>query len=464
MIGLCIPLLLLAAAARALVAARTAILDRDAATYVWMAEQVVSGKPDMVFQTVFHPFHSLAIAALLEIAPGLDPMRAAQIVSCGFAALAVVPLFVLTSRLAGRTAAIGAAVLYAVGVWFCRHPADGLSEGPFYALVATAALLLAAPARRTAASAVLAGLLAALAYGTRPEGASLWLVGAPWAWCRGERRRALAFTLAFGAGALVWPLGWALAGPGFTLTPKLRFNLAVGVAGPEGGLAYYFEHLARALGASFEALGYATVPLVLLGAWTMRRAWRPRHPLTFLAGVFLLQIAVIPTLFSHVRFLSGYGILVLPLAGAGVARVWPHLTGRPALRWTLVALALAGDLGRLPLPRRHDRIVVRELGGWLGARLRAQRADLDARPIVSDMPRLEYFAGQRPGPPRRITPGEIVETCKSAATRYAVFVRPRTPVPDDVLEKLGFERVDLRGRLGELVSRRHIVVYARENK
>lgn len=461
MVRLGIPLLLLAAAARALVAARTAMFDRDAATYVWMAQQVVSGKPDMAFQTVFHPLHSLLIAALLGIAPGVDPMRAAQIVSCGLAALAVIPLAVLTTRLAGRTAAVAAAVFYAVGVWFCRHPADGLSEGPFYLLVATTALLLVAPSRRTTAGAALAGLLAALAYGTRPEGASLWLVGAPWAWCRGERRRAVAFTLAFAAGALVWPLGWAIAGGGFTLTPKLSFNLAVGVAGSEGGLVHYLEHLARVPGALFEAIGYATVPLAFLGAWTARAQWRAHHPYTFLVGVFLLQVAVIPTLFSNIRFLSGYGILLLPLAGAGVAALWPRLAGRPALCWSLVALALAGDLVRLPQPRRADRVVLRELGTWLGARLRERQVDLGTRPIASDMPRLEFFAGQRPGPPRRIAPTEIVEACKSTVTRYAVFVRPRTPVPARTLAKLGFRRADLPPGLRELARRRHVEVYER---
>ena len=67
------------------------------------------------------------------------------------------------------------------------------------------------------------------------------------------------------------------------------------------------------------------------------------------------------------------------------------------------------------------------------------------------MPRLAYFAGAKPPPPRRITPEEILEACKSVDTRYAVVVRERTPVDPFELQESGFVSLELPPRLVQLV-------------
>lgn len=416
-------LLALAVAVRVLVAARTEVPDRDAAAYLWMAEQVARGDLAAAFGGVFHPVYPLLVALVLAIAPRLDAVLAGQIVSCGAGALAVLPLFAWSASVFGRSAACAAGFLYAVGVWFARHPADCLSEGPFYLLVGIAVWLLGrarvAPARALA----VAGVISGLAYGTRPEGAALLLIGFPWLWSRGARAGALAFALGFACGGAPWPLGYAVFGAGFTPSPKLVFNYAVGIGGdPAGGVQHYLLHLARLPGALCEALGFAAAPLALIGAWCAR-PWRWRNPEMLVLALFALQLAVIPFLRAHYRFVSGYGFLCLAFAGYAWQRWQPQWqTLHPALRVALVLTAVGGDLVRLPVMRRADRAVERDLGFYLRARLAPGEA------IATDMPRLAYFAGVEPGPPRRIRPDDLIEACKSPRTRYAVFVAPRTAV------------------------------------
>ena len=179
---------------------------------------------------MFHPLYSVLVAAVLWVVPGVDSVVAGQLVACGAGALAVLPLFALTQRLYGRTAALAAGLFYAVGIWFARHPADCLSEGLFYLLVASAVSMLAAEERGWRRL-LGAGLLAGLAYGTRPEGASLLVVGAAWLALAGARW--WVYALGFAVTAAPWPLGWTLWGGGFTVTPKASFNYAVGVGGEE---------------------------------------------------------------------------------------------------------------------------------------------------------------------------------------------------------------------------------------
>ncbi|MEM7199266.1 MAG: hypothetical protein AAF628_03310 [Planctomycetota bacterium] len=453
------PWFALAVLVRAAVAARTQVPGRDAAHYLWMAERVAEGQIAGAFDTVFHPLYPLLVGALCWASPALDTVRAGQLVSCGCAALAILPLHALTRQLFDAHAARAASVLYACGIWFARHPADSLSEGPFYLLVvSTAAILLRAQTARATGA---AGALAGLAYGVRPEAAALLLVGTPWlARYRGGWPAAM-FAATFAATAAVWPIGWELLGPGFTLTPKLSFNLAIGVAGAEASRLHYVQHLLQLPGETAEALGYVAAPLAAWGAWSSLAAPnRNRAAATLLVGLFAVQIAVIPLLHSHFRFLSGYGILMLVLAGAAWTRsVRPRLLARPWwLAATAIVLALAGDLVRLPQTRRANRTVLVELGRWVAPQLSPQSR------LVTEMPRLEFFAGQRPGPPRFTRATELWRGCKSPTARYAITVQPRTGMTDAGFRAIGFEPVVLPRGLADQASERGIVVYRRSDQ
>ena len=367
----------------------------------------------------------------------------------------MLPLFAWSATLFGRPAACAASFFYAVGVWFARHPADCLSEGPFYLLVALAVWLLGRTRIASPRALAVAGILAGLAYGTRPEGAALLLVGFPWLWSRDARAGALAFACGFLCGGVPWPLGYAWWGGGLTPSPKLVFNYAVGMGGdPAGGVQHYLLHLARLPATLCEALGFVAAPLALVGVWCARPL-RWRTPQVLVLALFALQLAVIPFLRAHYRFVSGYGFLFLAFAGFAWQSWQPKWRALPpALRVALILAAVGGDLVRLPVLRRADRVVERDLGAYLRARLAPSEA------IATDMPRLEYFAGLEPSPPRRIRPDDLLEACKSARTRYAVFVAPRTAVHSEELGASYAEAL-LPEPLAAEVRARSILVFER---
>lgn len=445
--GDAVALFVLALGVRAMVAARTHVPGRDGATYLWMAEQIAGGDVTAAFATVFHPLYPLLVGGLLALLPGLGVVLAGQVIASGCAALAVVPLFALTEHRFGRTAARVCGLCYALGLWLSRYPAECMSEGPFYLAVATWAHALLGVRGRPA----LAGAAAALAFATRPEGLVLLVCGAGWLW---RAREGLARFLAWAvAGTALVPLAYALAGAGVSLSPKVAFNLDVGVEASPAPLAYYLEHFVRTVGSAFEAIGYLVVPLALVGG---RRVWKlpgGRALVLVLATPLLAQIAVVPLLRSYLRFLSGFGVLALPLVGVALGSLLPAVLARG--RWWILAAVLAPDVLRLPLARGADRLVERELGVHLRVLLAPGQF------VATEMPRLEFFAGQQPGPPRPIARSEVMARCQDARTRFAVLVAARTDVHDADLRALGFAPLSLPSRLSMLAQERGLLVYHR---
>ncbi|HLU39086.1 MAG TPA: hypothetical protein VK081_06850 [Planctomycetota bacterium] len=467
----------LAAAVRALVAWRTAMPSRDGATHLWMAEQIAAGDPIAAFATVFHPLYPLLIGALLAVCPALDAFTAGQIVGGGCGALAVAPLLAMAAHRFGPAAGRAAALLYAFGLWFARHPAEAASEGVFYAAVALWAWALFGARLRP----LLGGAAAAAAYATRPEGVALAAVGAL-RLARSRPTAAVAFAACAAALSAAVPLGYLVLGDGFTLTPKASFNYAIGVGAASDPAAHVAVHAVRALGTAFEAIGYVAFPLAVAGVVLVLRSPATRAD-AWLAAPFALQAAVVPLLHSHLRFLSGFGILLLPFAGVALARACrpgrvpsdglpepvperrrpggllpaPQLQ-RAAPRWCLPVLlstALLPDLARLPAARGHERLIERQLGAWLAARLRPGEF------IATEMPRLEYFAGQRPGPPRVITRDELLAAAAAPNAPFAVVVAGRSGIDAEDLARLGFRPVSLPDELSTLARTRGLLVYER---
>ncbi len=445
--------LAIAVLARVLVAWRTHVPARDAEAYLWMAERIAEGEFGAAFQTVFHPLYPLLTAC--GIACGLPAVGAGQLVACGCGALAVLPLYAATRRLFDERAALFAGLFYALGIWFVRHPADCLSEGPFFLVVASALWVVSRAGAR--GRGLILGALSGLAYGLRPEGLAIVIVGAPWCWLRGERREVVSAIVACLLIAAPWPVGWAIAGDGFTWTPKAAFNYEQGIGGVGGGnaIAHYLDHAWRVPGAAFEAIGYVALPLAVVGV-VRARPIRLRDPAAWMLATFLLQCAVIPALRSNIRFLAGYGILLLPFAGIGAARIASWARERPvALRVALLAAAFGPDFARLPQSRRAARIVLVELGAFLEPRLD------DTHRLATEMPRLAYFAGQKPGPPRPIPRDEILRQAEAPTTHVVAVVEPRTHVSIEDLRSLGFAPMELPDRLRQLVTDRGMLVAIR---
>ncbi len=442
--------LLLAVIIRVVVAARTAVPGRDGVSYLWMALQFAHGHPAALFATVFHPLYPALVGALLWCWPGVDPVVAGQIVASGLGALAVVPLWAVTRALFGPAAAIGAAAAYSTGAWFARHPAECMSEGPFYLCVAVWAWSLVSPTRR----AWLAGTAAGLAFLARPEGAALVVVAV--AVLAAERRTRSAAVV--GLSALPWllalPFGFASLGAGFTLTPKAAFNYEVGVGHAASPVLHYLGEALKLPLAAGEELGWLWLPLAIAGV-VQHRPRRVAGPTTLLLLPFALQCLVVPMLQSHWRFLSGFGVLLLPFAGAGAAALWAWLVVRQRLLpWCLV-LALAGSECRVFAARNQDRGIERELGRALGSQLAAGEF------VVSDMPRLDYFAGQKPPPPRPILPAEVRQRAGQPGCRFVVLVTGRTELDDAALHELGLEPMTAPALLSADVERRGLRLFAK---
>lgn len=432
---------LLALVTRALVAARTAMPGRDGASYLWMADKMAEGDFAAAFGTVFHPGYPLLVAPL--VAAGIDTTRAAQALGAVLAAVAVVPLAALTLRWFGIAAARAAAALYVGGLWLCRYPAECLSEGPFYLAVATwAAATFASPPRPR-----LSALAAAAAYWLRPEGLALAVAAAL------AQRRQASFSAAhlrwfmLAAGAL--PVAYWSLGHGLTLTPKAAFNYQVGIGRGVEPLRHYFGHAAQMSLTAFEALGYGVWPLALWGGLLLVRRDAER---LWLVAPFVAQMLVVPLLRSHARFLSGFGVLLLPCAALSLVTL-----ARARPRWLAlsVAAALLPDLVRLPVARGVDRSIERQLGEYLGSRLRPGER------IVTEMPRLEYYAGLQPGPPRPITRDELLRSAADPRARFVVVVAQRSQLDAHDWTSRGWRAVSLPQVISMLAHARGLLVYER---
>jgi hypothetical protein len=457
---------LLAVAVRAVVALRVHIPGRDGATYLWMAEQIADGNFAASFGTVFPPVYPWTIAVVLWLCPNIDPVLAGQIASGLLGACAIFPLWAVTERLFDRQAALLACTFYALGTWFARHPADCMTEGPFYLLVALTVLLLLRGPKTLSTIGI--GLLIGLAFGTRPEGASLAIVGIPWLWLR-DKRQALVLALAAAAFGLCTPFGYAIWGQGFTLTPKATFMWPHGAGRDEGGgVLFYLDHLWRVPGHAFEAVGYVAMALAIVGVVT-QRARGMREGTSLLIGLFLLQIAIIPLARSTLRFVSGYGMLMLAFTGPGLR--WLQSRWGLTSTWAKVALALLAfgpDLVRIPKSQREDKTIERDLAQHLRQQMAkgdlivsAEHRESSSYDLPFSMCRIEYFVGMEPSPPRPLTVDELRQMAKNPRTKFGLLAGDLTGIGAADLVAMGYRVYELPADLGERAAQRRITVFER---
>jgi hypothetical protein len=430
-------LLLLAAALRALVCVRTDVPGRDGVSYLWMAENAANGSFGALFATVFHPLYPALVA--VPCALGIEVEFAGKLVAAGLGALAVVPLWFVARAIAGERTALWCGIGFASSAWFNRHPAECMSEGPFH----LAAALWAACSTGARPRPALAGVAAAAAYLLRPEGLALVLLGPLWSWLRGERRAAgMQLATAVPVAALL-PLGFAHYAGQATLTPKAAFNYEVGIGATPSPIAHYAGEALQLPFAALEEIGWLWFPLALLGIWRAR-PFALRSPHTLLLMPFLLQCLVVPMLQAHWRFLSGFGALLFVFAGLALPPLLDALRVRGRWLPTAALLLLFASEARVVQARNVDRLQERALGAWLRQQLRAGER------IASDMPRLDWFAGQQPPPPRVIRPADLLAQASDPQCRFVALVerrdadgtiRRRTEFADGELLGLGFTRV-----------------------
>ena len=456
----------LALLVRLFVAARVHIPGRDGATYLWMGEQVSNGNFAASFRTVFPPVYPWCIAAVMRLAPDMDPMFAGQLASGVLSALAVFPLFAITERLFDRRAAMFASLFFALGTWFARHPADCMTEGPFYLWVGSAVFLLIRGG--PVASTLGAGAFIALAYGTRPEGAGLAIVSVPWMWLR-DRQRARWLAVSTAALCLLFPIGYAVWGFGFTLTPKAAFMWPYGAGREDGsGALFYLEHMLRLPGHVFEAVGYVATVLAVIGI-AKRNDKLLKSDASLLLMLFSLQLLVIPLARSTIRFVSGYGMLVLAFAGHGyvslLQKPWMQKKLAPAL---LALVAFGPDFLRLPQSQREDKTIERDLGHYLRARMQpgdilvsAEHRETSGYDLPFSMPRIEWFAGMEPSPPRTLAIEELRSMAKDPRCKFGLIAHETAGFGPQDLAEFGFVPHALPPDLANRAAERRITVFER---
>jgi hypothetical protein len=262
-----------------------------------------------------------------HVAPGLGLGTALE---AGTVAL----LYLLGWRARDRAAGVIAGLLAATSLPFAHHAAAAPLDAAF-ALLAVASLF-----SFVAGSSLVALAFAGLAAAVRPDG--LLLGGVLLGLALAQRRRraglgALAFVLLAG-------IGWAVRSVrGHTLVPPLIVgaHLWLVVWAATGGMAFVTWLLLPFLGELGEAPRRARwLPVAL---WTF----------TYLAVESFVRVAG--------REATVFGLLPLwcALAGAGLSRLLPALTGDVPLPWAryglaaLAVLSLVAMRGRAEWPRPH---------------------------------------------------------------------------------------------------------------
>ena len=428
---------------RVYLAARAAMISRDAAVFIWYAQGLANDPVAEMREQAQHPLYPamvLAAHGVIDVfsaaVPGLfsDPVVSWQLsalaVTFAGGLVVIVAVYVLAAILFDRRVALIAAALAAAAAEFCQLSADGLTDMPHLSLylLGLAAGIRGIDTRRQRWLFV-AGLLSGLAYLIRPEGAEVAVatVGAALLARRWRARDRIVGVIAVCLAAAV------VASPYMLVTGKLVQKKAIGRflrsakapgtpvralegelatsdmvsdarpcaiapyrAGVEGGIV----DLARAGGRILENWARSLRVTFLLPAvlWLIRRRDLPAAPngwrLVAAAAALHLWILIALiirwdywALFSlrHVMILAA---LTLPFSAAGVSVLLGAVTGR--WRWGVAAILtvvmVAPTLPWLLETRHTDEAHLRRAGEWIRA-----HSDGPAR-VLTTRHRVAFYA------------------------------------------------------------------------
>jgi hypothetical protein len=485
-----VALVLFAALVRELRWLQTAVMMNDGPEFIRLAQLITAGDWKTALAHKYHPGYPAAIAAAHAFTP--DWERAAVAVSVLAGALAVGALYALLREGFGRrVAAIG-------GFLLAVHPvalelSDVQSDALYLALfLSSAALLLRAYLRESAASALCAGGVAALAYVTRPEGVGTVVVGVALAAFELLRRhwtvsQALRFAapLCLGAALVMSPYVAvvSLQAGGLSLTQKKSVSHLLGLSNDDEKHAQHvdplvagrtdlkplprgvraFRDVPAASGTGKLAFAAKLLPLELLKALRAEglllllvgffaARGRPTRRGWFLAAYAALYLVVLFGLAASSDYLSrrhvlppatlwfGYEALgALALVGT-LARV-PALAARPALRMALPLVLVAGlGLGKALRPDRIEALPERRAAEWIRSEGGLSRDEA----VAAVKQRIGYYAGARFVDLRRTPhPAVLLGYLRRERVRYVVvdehereeLLRLTAAAPDAFVER-----------------------------
>jgi hypothetical protein len=339
----------------------------DNAVYLALARGLLEGEgyrdffdPAAPRHTQFPPgFPAIVAGALLLGAQPWVPLKG-MVVAFSAAAVALTFLWLLRRR--RPLAAVGVALLVAIGPGVLRLAHTELSDVPFWTFT-MAALLAWERAPRRAAGRVAAGALAvAAAYLVRTAGVTLVAAAAISFALRRRWRHAVILAAGVVPPLAAWAL-WSRGGGGYAdaFRHVNPYDPGAGTVGPRDLLlrlwenvgAYADRHLPMLLtGSESRLLLPLTVAVVVLAAYGWAsRVRRPGVAEVFLP-LYLAMLLVWPVAWAGTRFLLPVLPLLLAYAGEGLWRAARETRGRVppaaagAVAVALVALAALPALGR----------------------------------------------------------------------------------------------------------------------
>lgn len=493
-------LLVFAAALRAVAASRTVVLFNDGPIFLALAEAIAAGRFDAVLAHPFHPLYPAAIAAV-EAVSGAGFEMAARAVSIAGGTLAVAGAVFSARAFFGVTVGWLAGWTVALHPWAVDFSSDVQSDGlygGFFALgFAGLAMALAAdrPSRRAL---LVCGVFGGLAYGVRPEGAGLLLVGPVLLLVKAlatggdlrAARRAAAWVML--AGVVVMAPYWlalsvaegeltlsrkksvaalAQGSPGLRIAEAALANEARiplprsaervqggGIETPPRSIGGFASATGRAIRTSLAALRYEVAVFVVVG-WVLswRSGRRPMREATFLlpAGAYVGVLVLLVWGAGYVARRHALAPMLPLVAYAAVA--WRALHASAVERWrdrfglgsgglergALVALVLVLALAWGPRDlreRRGDRLALRQASTWLASHGGAGQV------VAAQKLRLAYYAGGSFSPLPSGVSVPLRTALVDARVRYVVIDEARL---DD--------HEGLRAGLGDWLEPVHVV-------
>ncbi|MDJ0868867.1 MAG: glycosyltransferase family 39 protein [Myxococcota bacterium] len=437
-------LLAVAAALRWVAWLRTVAIFNDGPRFLAQAQAMEAGDWRTAFAEAYHPLYALATLAVHRLGPDWETAGAVVSIAGGTAAVGFLFLF-LRETFGSPVDWLGAGLL-AVQSRAIEFASDVQSDGLYLGLFA-AALWASwrALASRSSRVAVGAGLLAGLAYWTRPEGLGVALATAGVGvlhcarghWPRTEWRWVAA--LALGAVLLTapyvvllhaetgeWrltskksvsqlvgaPTGAVAPTPARSVPPQASPTRRPGSVAPPAlpdppppaaGERGWWEAARELVGHARSTSRYAVILLVPLGLW-ISRGWPGERGL-FLLSLVAIYGAVLFALTLNAGYVSrrhvlpflmllfGYAGIGAVAGGELLGRGWQRATGgrgevRPVVAATCGALLIAGlTLHRQAEPKRSDQWAERRAAEWL--RIHAPEGGR----VAGERRRVGYYAG-----------------------------------------------------------------------
>jgi 4-amino-4-deoxy-L-arabinose transferase-like glycosyltransferase len=464
----------LAGVARALRWWLTPVLHTDGPRFIHLARVIAEGDWDRALEHPFHPLYPALIAAVQPLAG--EWARAGAWVGVASGTAAVAAAYALLRGAFGRTPAAVGALLLAVHPRAIEYSADVLSDASYLALwLGALACLWRGLERRSAGAAAAAGVLAGLAYLTRPEGAGVVLVGAllgglEWLRHRWSLGQTAAWGLALGLGAAlaIAPyVGYQSARHGtLVLTQKKSLGALVGVPaldtaggdpveeelpgeqwrvareklegvpGPSpfptrnalAGAPGSLEALAELGGRVISTARPELALLTLLGLLAARG--RPSARGRFFGVTAALYAGVLWALISSSGYASHRHALPVVALGLGYAALGTAPLGRwlvaplrrlgrapstAAATAAAVALVTAAGLAQGVRPGRLDGLADRRAGEWLQPRVPPGHS-------VASIKRRVAFYAHAPHTDLRMAPSEaaLLAYLRASSTAYVV--------------------------------------------